>query len=110
LADRAIEIEAQKVLVYQTIWKMSKGQVPFYEPARDKVFNDYIFERLSMTGLEILGLYSQMDPQSEDEKWKKLKGSFETMYWLFPGMSIAGGTDEIQKNIIAMFGLELPKS
>jgi alkylation response protein AidB-like acyl-CoA dehydrogenase len=110
LADRAIEIHSQKVLVYQTIWKMSKGQVPVYEPARDKVFNDWISERLSMTGMEILGLYSQSDPQSQDTRWKKIKGAIEVMYWFFPGLAIAGGTGEIQKNIIATFGLELPRA
>ena len=110
LADRAIEIESQRILVYQTIWKISKGQVPVYEPARDKVLNDWIFERLAMTGMELLGLYSQSDPQSRDTRWKKLKGSIEVLYWIFPGISIAAGTDEIQKNIIAMFGLGLPKS
>jgi hypothetical protein len=89
---------------------MSKGQVPVYEPARDKVFNDWISERLSMTGMEILGLYSQSDPQSQDTRWKKIKGAIEVMYWFFPGLAIAGGTGEIQKNIIATFGLELPRA
>jgi len=110
LADRAIEIESQKVLVYQTTWKMSKGLPVVYEPCRDKVLNDWIFERLAFTGMEILGPYGQLDPKTRDAKWKKLRGSIEVLYWMFPGVAIAAGTDEIQKNIIALFGLQLPRS
>ena len=110
LADRAIEIETSKMLAYQTIWKMSKNVIPVYEPSRDKVFNDIVTERLAITGTEIMGAYSQLDPLNRDSRWTKLKGCVEGLYWLFPGISIAAGTDEIERNIIAQFGLKLPKS
>lgn len=110
LADRAIDIETQKILIYQTIWKMGKGSIPVYEPSRDKVFNDMVTERLAITGMELLGTYSQLDPLHRDSRWTKLKGGVESMYWLFPGVSIAAGTDEIEKNIVGEFALELPKS
>ena len=110
LADRAIEVETLKMLVYQTIWRMSKGVIPVHEPSRDKVYNDFVTERIATTGTEILGLYSQLDPLHRDSKWTKLRGGVESLYWLFPGMSLAAGTDEIEKNIVAEFGLKLPKS
>lgn len=110
LADRAIEVETLKMLVYQTIWMMSKGIIPVHEPSRDKVYNDFVTERIATTGTEILGLYSQLDPLHRDSKWTKLRGGVESLYWLFPGMSLAAGTDEIEKNIVAEFGLKLPKS
>jgi alkylation response protein AidB-like acyl-CoA dehydrogenase len=109
LTDRAMELEVQKMLVYQTIWKMSKGMVLVYEPSRDKIFNDLATERLAYTGMEILGAYSQLDPLRES-RWTKLKGVLEVVYWLFPGASIAGGTHEISRNVIGEFGLRLPKS
>ena len=110
LADMAIEVEMAKMFVYQIIWKMTRGDIPIYEPSMDKVFRDMVTERLATLGTEILGAYSQIDPLHGDSKWTKLKGCVEGLYWLFPGVSIAAGTDEIERNIIGQFGLKLPKS
>jgi len=110
LADMAIEIEMQRMLVNQTTWKMDKGEMLTYEPSRDKVFNDKVQERLAIIGTEILGAYSQVDPLHRDSRWTKINGCVEGLYWLFPGISIAAGTDEIERNIIGQFGLGLPKS
>ncbi len=110
LADMAIEVEMAKMFVYQIIWKMSRGENLIYEPSMDKVFRDMVAERLATLGTEILGAYSQIDPLHRDSKWTRLRGCVESLYWLFPGISIAAGTGEIEKNIIGQFGLGLPKS
>ncbi|MFH1624061.1 MAG: acyl-CoA dehydrogenase family protein, partial [Pseudomonadota bacterium] len=110
LADVAIEIETQRVLSYETIWKMSKGGSPVYEPSRDKVFNDHILERLATLGTEILGGYSQIDPLSRNCKWTRLNGYIEKLFWFFLGYAFAAGTDEVELNIVGQFGLKLPKS
>jgi Acyl-CoA dehydrogenases len=107
LAERAIEAETLKMLTYQTIWKMSQGVTPIYEPSRDKAYNDRVSERLSITGTEILGAYSQVAP---DSKRAKIKGILQDFYLLFLGISIAAGTDDIERNIIGQFGMGLPKS
>jgi len=110
LAERAMELEIEKRLVFHTLWKISKGIVPVYEPSRDKVFNDVTTERLALTGMEMLGAYAQLDPLQHDSRWTRLKGCIEIMYWLLPGYSIGGGTHDIGRNIIGEFGLRLPKS
>jgi alkylation response protein AidB-like acyl-CoA dehydrogenase len=110
LADLSIEIETQKMLAYETIYKMSKGGVPIYEPSRDKVFNDHILEHMAFIGTGILGGYAQIDPMNRKSRWSKLKGCIENLYWLFPGISLAAGTDEVELNIIGQYGLNLPKS
>jgi 3-oxocholest-4-en-26-oyl-CoA dehydrogenase alpha subunit len=110
LADCAIDVEISKILTYHTLWMKSKGKIPVFESSRNKVFNDLVMERLARTGMEILGIYSQIDPLYRDSKWTKLGGAIENLYWLSPGVSSAAGTDEIEKNVIAQFGLNLPKS
>jgi alkylation response protein AidB-like acyl-CoA dehydrogenase len=107
LADRAIELETLKMFAYQISWVMSQGTVPTYEASRNKAFGDQMMERMAITGTEILGAYSQVDPYS---KWAKLKGGIERWYLLFPGLAIAAGTDEVEKNIIGQSKLGLPKS
>ena len=109
-ADMAVLVEMNKMFAYQTVWKMSRGETLVYEPSRDKVFNDEVQERLASTGMEILGSYSQIDPLHGNSKWAKLRGFVERVYWLFPGISIAAGTDDIERNIISHLGLKLPKS
>jgi len=107
LADRAIELETLRMFACETTWKMSQGVIVVYEPSRDKAFGSQALERLAITGTEILGAYSQVDP---DSRWAKIKGSIQHIYLLFPGASIAGGTDDIERNIIGQFRLGLPRS
>ena len=107
LADRAIELETVRMFACETAWKMSQGHSILYEPSRDKAYGSAAMERLAITGTEILGAYSQVDP---DSRWARIKGGIQNIYLLFPGASIAAGTDDIERNIIGQFRLGLPRS
>jgi alkylation response protein AidB-like acyl-CoA dehydrogenase len=107
LAESAIHLETLKMFGYEITWKMSKGIIPVYEAARNKAYCDFVIERLATTGTEIIGIYSQVDIKS---RWVKIMGSITRLYMMFPGLSIAGGTDEVQKNIIGQFKLGLPRA
>jgi alkylation response protein AidB-like acyl-CoA dehydrogenase len=110
LAAAAADIETQRLLAWETIWKMTQGKMPTYEPSRDKVFNDGLMDRLSTIGMELLGPFAQLDSSLPASKWFNSLGGVRTMYWNFPGMNIAAGTSFTQKNIIGQFGLGLPRS
>jgi alkylation response protein AidB-like acyl-CoA dehydrogenase len=107
LADLAIDLEALKMFAFQLAWRISLGRIPTYESSRNKVMSDELTKRVAITGAEILGVYSQVDPDSE---WAKLDGAIQGAYLGFPGQAIAAGTAEIEKSIIAQFRLGLPKS
>ncbi len=107
LADAAAEAEMLKLFNYQTTWELIQGLIPIYGSSRNKAFGDQLLERLGIIGMRIMGAYSQVDPYS---KWAKLHGIIQRVYLLFPGISIAAGTDEIEKNVIGQFKLGLPKS
>jgi hypothetical protein len=68
---------------------------------------DDLMKRGAIIGAEILGVFSQVDPDSE---WAMLNGAVQGAYLGFPGQSIAAGTAEIEKSIIGQFRLGLPKS
>ena len=106
LAERAIELETLKLFGYEITWKLSKGLIPIYEAARNKAYCDFVMQRLATTGSEIIGAYSQVDMRS---KWAKVEGNITRLYMMFPGISIAAGTDEIQKNIVGQFKMGLPR-
>jgi alkylation response protein AidB-like acyl-CoA dehydrogenase len=107
LADLAIDLEVLKMFAFQLSWRISQGQIPVYESSRNKVMGDELMKRGAVTGAEILGVYSQVDPDSE---WAEISGAIQGAYLGFPGQSIAAGTAEIERNIIAQFRLGLPKS
>ncbi len=110
LADLALDVESARVLAHEAAWKAGKGDVVIHEPSRDKANSDVLMEKLTRIGSDILGAYSQMDLMQKDSKWTKLRGSFEHMYYYCIGMAIAAGTTDTQRNIVAQFGLQLPRS
>jgi alkylation response protein AidB-like acyl-CoA dehydrogenase len=107
LAENAIELETLKMFAYEIAWKMSTGIVPVYESSRNKSFADHLLEQLALAGTEILGFSSQAEQHC---KLARLKGLIQRQYLMFPGIAIAAGTDEIEKNIIGKFRLGLPRS
>ncbi len=106
LADCAVEVEIGRLLSYRVVSMQSRGLVPNYESSVAKLFNTDMQWRLSKAGLEIMGLYGQLEPKS---RWVPLLGRFERQYLWQIGMIVGGGTPEIQRNIIAMRGLGLPR-
>jgi alkylation response protein AidB-like acyl-CoA dehydrogenase len=106
LADMAVEIEVGRLLSYHVVSVQVRGQVPTYEASIAKLYNTETGLRLARTGISVLGLYGQLRPRS---KWARLRGRFERQYLWMTAMVVGGGTSEIQRNLIAIRGLGLPR-
>jgi alkylation response protein AidB-like acyl-CoA dehydrogenase len=104
LADRTVEIEIARVLAYRAA--LSEGSKSEYEPPIAKVFFDEALERVVNTGMQMLGPYSQVRSGS---RWARLRGILEREYVTYHTLKIGAGTDEIQRMIIALRGLDLPR-
>src|SRR3990172_99139 len=98
LAELWIELGIARLLSYRVVSLQERGLVPNYESSIVKVTNSLYSQRLARTGLHLLGLYGQLQP---DSPHARLRGRFERSYLATVGSSIAGGTNEIQRNIIA---------
>jgi alkylation response protein AidB-like acyl-CoA dehydrogenase len=107
LAERVIEFEVGKMLSYRVAWLQSKGQVPNYEASVSKTFGTELTQRLARTGMELLSLGGQLLPGSP---WAPLQGRIESMYLNAAALTIAAGTSEINRGIIATRGLGLPRA
>lgn len=107
LATLATKVEVSRLLCYRTAWLQDKGLNPVHEASMGKVFANDLLVHVADAGLQVLGLYGHL---AEDSKWAPLSGVLERIYLAYPPWTIAGGSPEIQKSIIATIGLRLPKT
>ena len=106
LGDLAIEIEVAKVLTERAKWLVGNEMPTTYEPTLVKLVVSELAHRLSNLGMEILGPYGQLD---EDSKWTPLKGRIGWHYRSSLISLIGAGTSEIDRNVLAIRGLGLPR-
>jgi alkylation response protein AidB-like acyl-CoA dehydrogenase len=106
LADRLLETEVGRMLSYRVVSLQSKGLIPNYEAAVIKLYNMELDQRIARTGMNVLGPYGQLDRGS---KWAPLRGRLEYTYLRSVGSTLETGTSEIQRNIVAIRGLGLPR-
>jgi alkylation response protein AidB-like acyl-CoA dehydrogenase len=106
LADRFVELAAGTYIAYRIPWMQSKGIIPNYEASISKLFGSELVQRVALTGLQLLGLFGGLAGGS---KWAPLKGRLERSYLTAVSSTIAAGTSEVQRSIIATRGLGLPR-
>jgi alkylation response protein AidB-like acyl-CoA dehydrogenase len=94
-------------LAYRVAWNQEKGKLIF-SPAlasESKVFGSELRQRWANISAEITGLFAQL----EESKWAPLNGVIPEAYQGCMGFNIAAGSSEIQRNIIAWVGAQLPR-
>src|SRR4030042_839591 len=106
LAEMAVENEILRMMCYRIAWMFSKGIHPSYESSMTMVFSSELRRRLANVGMHIMGHYGELD---KDSKWAPLNARIMRMYLSSVSMGVGGGSNEIQRNIIAMRGLGLPR-
>lgn len=108
LAQMAIEIDVGRAFSYTVLWSQVKGGLVMAAPlaAAAKVLATELVQRFTFTACQIMGLYAQV----KESRWAPLKGRYEKEYQQCLGLSMAGGTSEIMRNLICAMGLGLPRS
>ena len=107
LAELVIESDVGRYLSYRVASIQARGEVPNYESSAAKGYLSELAQRVAGAGVNIMGLAGQVRPESS--KWADLQGAFTMSYMVSLGGTIAGGTSEIQRGIIAHRGLGLPR-
>ncbi len=104
LADRYVEATVARMMSYRVVTMQAKGLIPNHEASMTKLFASELGQRIARTGIKVLGLYGQLYGEGAP-----MKGRYESSYMTSLSSTIAGGTSEIQRNIIATRGLGLPR-
>jgi alkylation response protein AidB-like acyl-CoA dehydrogenase len=107
LADLRVSTEVARFLSYQVVWMQSKGKVPNHEASMSKAFGSELSQRIANFGMRMIGLGSQRIAQ--DDPGAPIYGSFGRSLMRTIPSTIAAGSSEIQRNIIATRGLGLPR-
>jgi alkylation response protein AidB-like acyl-CoA dehydrogenase len=104
--DRWVEAEIARLFSYVNISLQDRGIVPNHEASMSKLFTSELSQRIAGTNLKLYGLYGTVWDRNRDEAEK---GRAAGGYLSAVAITIAGGTSEIQRNIIATRGLQLPR-
>ncbi len=107
ITARYIETEVLSQFAMRIISMQHAGQIPNYEASMSKVFGGTLLQEVQQTGMKVFGLYGGLwDP---DDERSPLNARYTQKSVHTISGSIAGGTHEIQRNIIASRGLGLPR-
>ena len=106
MAEMAIEIEVARMLCYRIAWIYSKGGHSNYESSQAMIFGSELLRRISDAGMQVLGQYGQLAYGSHRAV---ARAEMCRSYLASLSIGVGGGTNEIQRNIIAMRGLGLPR-
>ena len=104
--DRWLEGQVSFLFAFLNVSIQDAKMVPNYEASMAKLFLSELNQRVSLTNLRLLGLYGMIWDGSRDDA---ANGTFARAHLGSVSSTIAGGTSEIQRNIIATRGLGLPR-
>ncbi len=106
LAHLYIEGTISRILAYRVAWLQSQGLQPDWEASMARVFGSEFQQHAGHTGAELMGLYGML---MKGSKWADPECNMALQSILGIGATIAAGTSEVQRNVIALRGLGLPR-
>jgi alkylation response protein AidB-like acyl-CoA dehydrogenase len=104
LADRLIEANTALMLSLRVAHLQNKGLVPNHEASMVKLFSSELAQRIARTEMKLVGLYALLLGDASPNRGRHAVSYLGTL-----SSTIAGGTSEVQRNIIAQRGLGLPR-
>lgn len=101
-----IDVERLRLLNYRVAWMIERGLVPNAEASAQKILASELSQQITDQALQFIGPYGQLRRSSPHAPAQGLM----LQAWLLSVMQrFGGGTNEIQRDIIAQRGLGLPR-
>jgi alkylation response protein AidB-like acyl-CoA dehydrogenase len=105
LADRMVEAQVALMLSFRVADMQNRGMIPNHEASMGKMFSTELSQRVARTEMKLIGLYGTL----MGGPYSPRNGAISRGYLGAVSATIAGGTSEIQRNILAQRGLGLPR-
>jgi alkylation response protein AidB-like acyl-CoA dehydrogenase len=105
-ADLLCEVEVGRLLSYKVVSLQQAGKIPNKEASAAKLWHSEVAQRVAALGMLLAGPYAPLTGQNA---WAPLRGEipYQSLYTV--SLTIAAGTSEINRGIIATRGLGLPR-
>jgi len=107
LARATARIEALRLLAWRQAWNVGRDRLDPAESSTVKVFGSESFVSIYQWLLEVLGPPGALKRGSAGAL---LRGRIETYYRTTLVLTFGGGTNEIQRDLIAQLGLGMPRA
>jgi alkylation response protein AidB-like acyl-CoA dehydrogenase len=107
LARARAHVEVLRLLAWRHAWKIDQGTLDPAEASTVKVFGSESFVQIYSLLLEVLGPLGIVKAGSPGAI---LRGRIEMYYRTTLVLTFGGGVNEVQRDIIAMAGLGLPRA
>jgi alkylation response protein AidB-like acyl-CoA dehydrogenase len=104
VADFYVRTQALQHTGNRTLSALSRGKTPGPEASPGKLVGAVLLQEMASYGIELEGMAGGLI----DESHAPQQGAWQERYLGIPGLRIAGGTDEVLRNIIAERVLGLP--
>jgi alkylation response protein AidB-like acyl-CoA dehydrogenase len=106
IARRYTEIRVLYNLARYTVSAQAAGGVPGYEASVNQLFGAELHQRLARTGAAAFGRFAQLWQRQD----APMNAAFTHLCLDSVAATFLGGTSEIQRNVIATRGLNLPRA
>ncbi len=99
--------EAMRLICYKQAWAIAtSGNLDMAEASSAKVYGSEFMIEAMRGMMEIVGYSSSLHMRSEH---RILDGELDRLYRTLSILTFGGGTNEIQRDIISIFGLSMPR-
>jgi alkylation response protein AidB-like acyl-CoA dehydrogenase len=107
LARASLGLDALRVMCLKQAWAMDQESLGMAEASVAKIYGSEFFVELYRLLLEVLG---QAGTLVEGSPGALLQGKLEHRYRVGSILTFGGGTNEVQRDIVAAAGLWMPRS
>lgn len=107
LAKVKTGLEVVKLICWKQAWAMDQGPLDMADASVAKVYSSEFFVELYRMLLEVMG---QAGTIAEDSPGAVTRGAIEFRWRVGSILTFGGGANEVQRDIIAMAGLWMPRT
>lgn len=106
LAELDMDLEVARLFGLRAASMIDAGKLLSAEASMMKTFSTELYTKVTDWGMQIMNLYGQLNGL---DTCAPMGGAIEHAYRMAPFYRFGGGTNEVQRNILAQRGLGLPR-
>jgi alkylation response protein AidB-like acyl-CoA dehydrogenase len=107
LAELQVDLREHRALALRNAWIISQGGTPIAEASMAKISGTELRTKLASAAMDLMGRYGGLSAESGESA--PFGGRAEFNFRLSPIFRFGGGTNEVQRDIVAAAGLGLPR-